>query len=184
MYHIEQAGHVAHEKDQKHIKKAEERLYQGQEYPPPPKTPSPTGTEPLHPGYPYQEHTSEDIDITTRAFECPYLAMEVDRFMGDPRIHSKKEVGSPTYNEGPLQALPVDTWDNDPIEDDFKHEVETYPFGESAYLNTQFLQASRTLGDRGLAANGLRLVQLDGEFRHLTQWDRRLAERERELVKE
>ena len=184
MYRIEQAGHVAHERDQERIKKAEERLYQGQEYPPPPKTPSPTRTEPLHPGYPYQEHTSEDTDITTGAFKCPYLAMEVDHFTGDPHIHSKKEVGSPTYDEGPLQALPIDAWENDPIEDDFEHEVETYPFGESAYLDTQFLQAIGMLGDRGLAADGLRLVQLDGEFHHLTQWDRRLAEREQELVKE
>jgi len=164
MYRIEQAGRATHEKDQEHIKKAEEQLYQGQEYPLLPKTPSPTGTEPLHPGYPYQEHTSENTDITTGAFECLYLAMEVDRFMGDPYIHSKKEVGAPTYDEGPLQALPVDTWDNDPIDDNFKHKVETYPFGESAYLDTQFLQAIGTLGDRGLAADGLRLVQLDGEF--------------------
>jgi hypothetical protein len=94
----------------------------------------------------------------------------------DPHIHSKQEVGTPTYDKGPLQALSVDTWDNDPIEDDFKHEVETYPFGESAYLNTQFLQAIGTLGDRGLAADGLQLVQLDGEFCHLVQWGQRLAE--------
>ena len=176
MYHIEQAGRIAHEKDEERIKKATERLNQGQYYPPPPKTPSPTGTEPLHPAYPYQEHTSEDTDITTGAFECPYLAMEVDRFTGDPRIHSKKEIGSPTYNEGPLQALPIEAWDSDPVEDDFEDEVETYPFRESAYLDTQFLQAIGTLGDRGLAADGLRLVQLDGEFRHLVHWEKRLAE--------
>ena len=112
---------------------------------------------------------SKDTDITTGAFECPYLAMEVDCFSGDPRIHSKKEVDTPTYDKGPLQALPISAWDNDPIEDDFEHEVETYPFGESTYLDTQFLQAISMLGDRGLAADGLRLVQLDGEFQHLVQ---------------
>jgi hypothetical protein len=183
MFHIEQAAAVAHQEDEERIKKATEWLHQGQYYPPPPKTLSPTGTEPLHPGYPYQEHTDEDTDITTGAFECPYLAMVVDRYSGDPHIHSKKEINSPTYDEGPLQALPIDAWDNDPIEDDFEHEVEAYPFGESAYLDTQSLQAIGTLGDRGLAADGLRLVQLDGEFQHLIQWEKRLAERERELVK-
>ena len=35
------------------------------------------------------------------------------------------------------------------------------------------------MDDRGLAAEGLRLVQLDGEFRHLKHWERKLAERER-----
>jgi hypothetical protein len=81
--------------------------------------------------------------------------MKVDCYSGDPQIHSKKEVGTPTYNKGPLQALPIGTWDNNPIEDDFEHEVENYPFEESAYLDTQFLQAIGTLGDRGLAANSL-----------------------------
>jgi hypothetical protein len=81
-------------------------------------------------------------------------------------------------------VTPSGAWDNDPVENDFEDEVETYPFGESAYLDTQFLQAIGTLGDRGLAADGLRLVQLDGEFRHLAHWEKRLAERERELVKE
>ena len=155
-----------------------EQLHQGQYYPLPPKTPSPTGTEILHPGYPYQEHMSKDTDITSGAFECPYLTIEVDHYSGDPRIHSKWEVGTPTYDKGPLQALPVDVWDHDPIEDDFKHEVEAYPFRESAYLDTQFLQAIGTLGDRGLAADGLWLVQLNGEFCHLAQWEQRLAERE------
>jgi hypothetical protein len=152
MYHIEQVATIAHQEDKERNKKAMEQLYQGQYYPPPPKTLSPTGTEVLHPGYPYQEHTSKDTDITTGAFERPYLAMEVDCYSGDPHIYSKQEVGAPTYDKGPLQALPVDAWDNDPIKNDFEHEVETYPFGESAYLDTQFLQAISTLGDRGLSS--------------------------------
>jgi hypothetical protein len=114
--------------------------------------------------------------------------MEMDHFTGDPQIHSKQEVRAPTYDEGPLQAQPVDmwspTWNNDLIEDDFEDEVKTYPFGESAYLNTQFLQAIGTLWDRGLAADGLCLVQLEGEFWYLAHWDKRLAEQERNLVKE
>jgi hypothetical protein len=34
-------------------------------------------------------------------------------------------------------------------------EVATYPFGENAYLDTDFLQALGGLDDRGLAAEGL-----------------------------
>ena len=39
--------------------------------------------------------------------------------------------------------------------------------GEDAYLDPDFLKALGTMEDWGLAAEGLRLVQLDGESRHL-----------------
>jgi len=41
-----------------------------------------------------------------------------------------------------------------------------------------------SLADRGPAAEGLRLVQLDGEFRHLDKWDKRLAAQERATLVE
>jgi hypothetical protein len=54
---------------------------------PPPKTPSPTRTETLHPSYPYHKHTTSDNDLSPDAFKHPYLAMKVDRFTGDPHIY-------------------------------------------------------------------------------------------------
>src|SRR5882757_11431673 len=67
---------------------------------------------------------------------------------------------------------------------DDDNEVTAYNFGEDAYLDPAFLQAMGSLADRGLAAEGLRLVQLDGKFRYLSQWDKRLAERERATLVE
>jgi hypothetical protein len=66
------------------------------------------------------------------------------------------------------------------VENDIKDEVATYPFRENVYLNTDFLQAMGELDDRGLAADGLRLVQLDGEFRYLEQWERCLVVQEQQ----
>lgn len=83
---------------------------------------------------------------------------------------------SARYDEGPLQAQPVDQ-----TEDDFEPEVGRYPFGENAFLDTNFLQALGTLGDRGLAAEGLRMIQLDGERRNLKRWEHRLNKREEQL---
>jgi hypothetical protein len=60
----------------------------------------------------------------------------------------------------------------DTVPEDIKDEVATYPFGEDAYLDTNFLRAMGNLDDRGLAAEALHLVQLQGEFRYLKQWQR------------
>jgi hypothetical protein len=69
----------------------------------------------------------------------------------------------------------------DTVAEDIEDEVATYPFGEDAYLDTDFLRAMGNLDDRGMAAEGLRLVQLQGEFRYLDQWQRRLEKREQEI---
>jgi hypothetical protein len=71
---------------------------------------------------------SDNTNISLSTFKHPYLTAEVDRLSEDPRIHSKQEVGAPTYDEGPLQAQLVDAWNHDPIDNNFEHEVETYPF--------------------------------------------------------
>ena len=60
-------------------------------------------------------------------------------------------------------------------------EVRQYPFGESTYLNTNFLQALGTLGDRGLATKGLCMIQLNGERRVLKRWEHQLTKREEQL---
>jgi hypothetical protein len=67
------------------------------------------------------------------------------------------------------------------VYDDIYDEVASYPFGEDAYLDTDFLRAMGNVDDRGLAAEGLRLVQLQGEFRHLEQWQKWLEMRERAI---
>jgi hypothetical protein len=136
MHTIEQAAAISHREDEQHIREQTVKLHQGQYYPLPLKTPSPTRTEILHPSYPYQEYTSEDHNITLTPFKCPYLTMEVDRFLEDPCIHSKQEISAPTYDKGPLQAQPTNVWNSKPIDNDFEHEVETYPFGKSTYLDT------------------------------------------------
>ena len=51
-------------------------------------------------------------------------------------------------------------------------------------MDPDFLKALGTTEDRGLAAEGLRLVQLDGEFRYLKHWEKKLAERERANIVE
>ena len=62
---------------------------------------------------------------------------------------------------------------------------ESITIGEDAYPGTpDFLKALGTTEDRGLAAEGLRLVQLDGEFRYLKHWEKKLAERERANIME
>jgi hypothetical protein len=78
-----------------------------------------------------------------------------------------------TYDEGPLVAQP---WNEEEI--DIEDKVATYPLRENAYLDTDFLQAVGELNDRGLAAECLCLVQIEGEFRYLEQWERRLSKRE------
>ena len=78
------------------------------------------------------------------------------------------------YDEGPLNARPHE-WG---IGDEGQQALQ-YNIGENAYLDPDFLKAMGEMDDRGLAAEGLRLVQLDGEFRHLKHWEKKLAERER-----
>jgi hypothetical protein len=133
-------------------------------------------TENLHPGYPYRENIGDNDDLPKTHYSRPYLAAQVDYVTGDPRIRGKDEKGDIPYDEGPLTVTPYDT-----IAEDIEDEVVTYPFGEDAYLDTDFLRAMGNLDDRGLAAEGLRLVQLQGEFRYLDQWQRRLEKREKEI---
>lgn len=45
---------------------------------------SPTTTEPLHPGYPFREHTDKDHDLPQKDYPRPYLAAEVNPTIGDP----------------------------------------------------------------------------------------------------
>jgi hypothetical protein len=103
----------------------------------------------------------------------PYLAAQINRSNGDPRILEKVDKGVATYDKGSLTAQPMKV-----MEDDIEDEVTTYPIGENTYLDTDFLQAMGTVNDRGLVADGLCLVQLDGEFRNLEQWEKHLAKQE------
>jgi len=134
---------------------------------------SPTPTEPNHPGYPYKEHTHMDTDLDEAMTRRPYLATATNKANGEPRLLGTTGVDQPVYDEGSLTVQPVL---DDPDNSDDDDEVTAYNFGEDAYLDPAFLQAMGSLSDRGLAAEGLRLVQLDGEFRYLHQWDKRLAE--------
>ena len=126
--------------------------------------------EPLHPGYPFREHADKDTDLPNQHYPRPYLVAEVNPTTGEPRIIGKEHMTSARYDEGLLTAQSVEQ-----EEGDFEQEVGGYPFGENAYLDTNFLQALGTLGDRGLAAEGLRIIQLDGEQRALKQWEQRLT---------
>jgi hypothetical protein len=146
------------------------------EEPPRSNQTSPALTENLHPGYPYRENIGDNDDLPRPHYSCPYLAAQVDYVTGDPRIRGKDEKGDIPYDEGPLTVTPFDT-----VPEDIEDEVATYPFGEDAYLDTDFLRAMGNLDDRGLAAEGLHLVQLQGEFRYLDQWQRRLEKREQEI---
>jgi hypothetical protein len=68
--------------------------------------------------------------------------------------------------------------------DNIEDEVMSYPLGEDAYLDTDFLRAMGNIDDRGLATEGLHLVQLQGEFRHLEQWQKCLKKREQAIYLE
>jgi hypothetical protein len=140
------------------------------------KQTSPTQTEDIHPGYPYRENIGDNEDLPKPHYSHPYLTAQVDYVTGDPRIRGKDEKGDIPYDEGPLT---VTAWDTVP--EDIEDEVATYPFGEDTYLDTDFLQAIGNLDDRGLVAKALCLVQLQGEFRYIEQWQRRLERREQEI---
>jgi hypothetical protein len=131
---------------------------------------SPTNTEDLHPGYPYRENINNNDDLPQDHYPHPYLAAQVNRSNGDPRILGRMEKGVATYDEGPLMAQLMAV-----VEGDIEDEVATYPLGENVYLDTDFLHAMGALNDRGLAADSLCLMQLDSEFRYLEQWERRLT---------
>jgi hypothetical protein len=138
------------------------------EYEEPPRSnqTSPALAENLHLGYPYRENIGDNDDLPKPHYSRPYLAAQVDYVTGDPRIRGKDEKGDIPYDKGPLTVTPFDT-----VPEDIEDEVATYPFREDAYLDTDFLRAMGNLDNRGLAAKGLRLVQLQGEFRYLDQWD-------------
>jgi hypothetical protein len=55
------------------------------------------------------------------------------------------------YDEGTLTVTPP----MEVIYDDIEDEVMSYPFGEDAYLDTDFLRAMGNIDDRGLATEGL-----------------------------
>jgi hypothetical protein len=138
--------------------------------------PSPATTKDLHPGYPYRENIDNNEDLPQAHYPRPYLAAQVNRSNRDPRILGRTEKKVATYNEGPLKAQPMAV-----IENNIEDKVTMYSLGENAYLDTDFLRAMGDLDDRGLAADGLRLIQLDGEFQYLKQWERRLAKREQDI---
>jgi hypothetical protein len=140
------------------------------------KQTSPALTEDIHPGYPYRENINNNNNLPQAHYPRPYLAAQVNQSNGDPRVLGKAERGAPTYDEGPLTAQPMAV-----VRDDLEEEVATYPFGENAYLDTNFLQAMGELDDRGLAADSLRLMQIDREFRYLEQWERRLKIQEQAI---
>jgi hypothetical protein len=141
---------------------------------------SPPSTTDLHPGYPYREHTNEDTDLPKVPYPRPYLAAQTNSVTGEPRILGRaSQEEDARYDEGPLEAQPVED-----VDEDMEEEVGHYPMGENAYLDTNFLQAMGTLDDRGLAAEGLRMIQAEGEFRALNQWEKRLSNREKDLHNE
>ena len=68
------------------------------------------------------------------------------------------------YDEGPLMAKKVED-----VDDDIDEKITEYSLGENVHLDPSFLTALGTVGDRGLAADTLRLVQNDGDIRQLYQ---------------
>ena len=142
--------------------------------------PSPTPTEDDTPDYLYRPFLGdEEDDIPTDVRTRPYLAALTNRANGDPRLLGTEGRNAPIYDEGPLNALPR-PW----IGEEEDQGVLKYNMGEDAYLDPNFLRALGTTEDRGLAAEGLRLVQLEGEFRHLKRWEKKLGERERANIVE
>jgi hypothetical protein len=67
------------------------------------------------------------------------------------------------------------------VYNDVEDEIASYPLGEDAYLDTDFLRTMGNIDDRGLAAETLRLVQLESEFRYLEQWQKCLETREQAI---
>jgi hypothetical protein len=112
-------------------------------------------------------------------YSCLYLTTQTDCVSGELRVWGKDEKGDIPYDEGPLMAQPMEVmYDN--IEDD----VASYPLGEDAYLDTDYLWALGNIDDRGLAAEGLCLVQLQSKFRYLERWQKQLETREHAIYLE
>jgi hypothetical protein len=61
---------------------------------------------------------------------------------------------------------------------DVEDEVSQYPFGANAALDPNFLQALGAIGDRGLGAEMVRMIQHEGEERELRRWEKRLQRSE------
>jgi hypothetical protein len=80
------------------------------------------------------------------------------------------------YDEGTLTAQPMEV-----VYEDVEDNIASYPLGEDAYLDTDFLRAMGNIDNRGLTAETLRLVQLESEFWYLEQWQKRLKTRERAI---
>jgi hypothetical protein len=95
---------------------------------------------------------------------------------GDPRIQGKEEKGSIPYDEGTLTVQPMEV-----VHEDIEDEVASYPLRKDTYLDTDFLRAIGNIDDRGLAAETLRLVQLQSEFRYLEKWQKCLETREQAI---
>jgi hypothetical protein len=137
------------------------------------KQTSPALTEDIHPRYPYRENIRDNDNLPRPHYSRPYLAAQTDCVSREPRVRGKDEKGDIPYDEGPLTAQPMEVVYND-IED----KVTSYPLGEDAYLDTDYLQALGNIDDRGLVAEGLCLVQLQSEFRYLERWQKQLETRE------
>ena len=150
----------------------------------PPDIPHHDRTRSTDPPYPYQKNRGEDdeADINPCDYERQYLGAQVNKINGDPRVIGTNDADGPVYDEGPLNARPhewgISDEDQEIIGDEGQQALQ-YNIGENAYLDPDFLKAMGEMDDRGLAAEGLRLVQLDGEFRHLKHWERKLTDRER-----
>jgi hypothetical protein len=95
---------------------------------------SPALTENIHPGYPYRENIGDNDDLPKPHYSRPYLTAQVDYVTGDLRIRGKDEKGDIPYDERTLTVTPMET-----IPEDIEDEVAMYPFGEDAYLDTDFL---------------------------------------------
>jgi hypothetical protein len=140
------------------------------------KQTSPALTENIHLGYPYRENIGDNDNLPRPHYSRPYLAAQVDYVSGEPRVRGKDEKNDIPYDEGPLTAQPMEV-----VYDNIEDKVASYPLGEDAYLDTDFLRAMGNIDDRGLATEGLRLVQLQGEFRYLEQWQKHLETREQAI---
>ena len=148
---------------------------------PPLKTPSPTPTDNLHLGYPYREYIGNEADLPDDVTPHSYLSAQVNRCSGEPRVLGTAGKNEPVYDEAPLVAQSHRIGGDD-LEMDDEHTV--YPFGENAYLDPDFLRALGDLDDRGLAADALCLLQLDGELRYLDHWEKAVRTCEQEVVRE
>ena len=142
-----------------------------------------TDTWELHPGWPYQERTNIDDNIPATKIKGPYVAIMVDN-AGDPCIVTKKDCDAAAYNEGPLHSQPVEIMLEEEEDHTLDPEGKEYIYGENTTLDCTFLTALGSLLDRGIAAENLRLVQLEGEERALQRWEQELRAQETSLTRQ